>query len=167
MSTGTLIGQLNQKSIATVPGTAVFLTATPDIAPEALLHSLKHFKALHEKNLFLTILTADVPRVTDHQRVVLEEISPRFGRIPLSYGYTEDPDVPQALLLCRKKGLKFDIMATSFILSRRSLRPSVRSRMPMWQARIFIYLSRNAASASDYFRIPVGRVVEIGTQMNV
>ncbi|HEY0213034.1 MAG TPA: potassium transporter Kup [Paenirhodobacter sp.] len=162
-----LLGQIHAKSIATVPGTAVFLTATPEMAPESLLHSLKHFKALHEKNMLLTILTADVPRVSDDKRVVLEEISPRFGRITLSYGYTEDPDVPQALLLCRKKGLKFDIMATSFILSRRSLRPSVRSRMPMWQARIFIYLSRNAASASDYFRIPVGRVVEIGTQMNV
>ena len=114
-----------------------------------------------------TAITADVPRVPDDARVRMEEINDRFRRVELSYGYAEDPDVPQALLLCRKKGWKFDIMATSFILSRRSLRPSVRSPMPMWQARIFIYLARNAASASDYFRIPAGRVVEIGTQVNV
>ncbi|WP_420342354.1 potassium transporter Kup [Paenirhodobacter sp.] len=162
-----LLRQVESKSITTVPGTGVYLTATPELAPGAMLHSLKHFKALHEQNVILTIITADVPRVPDDARVRMEEINDRFRRVELSYGYAEDPDVPQALLLCRKKGWKFDIMATSFILSRRSLRPSVRSPMPMWQARIFIYLARNAASASDYFRIPAGRVVEIGTQVNV
>lgn len=162
-----LVAQAASDRIAKVPGTAVFLTANPGLAPGALLHSLKHFKALHERNVILTVATASLPRVAPAERATLQEISPQFIRIVLTYGYAEDPDVPKDLLGCRKLGLKFDIMATSFILSRRSLRPSVRSPMPMWQARIFIYLSRNAASAPDYFRIPAGRVVEIGTQMNV
>ncbi|SEN75909.1 KUP system potassium uptake protein [Gemmobacter aquatilis] len=163
----TLLPQLESKSIAKVPGTAVFLTATPDLVPGALLHSLKHFKALHEQNVILTIVTADVPRIADQDRAHIEVLTPRLRRVTLTYGYFEEPDVPKGLMQCRKLGWKFDIMATSFILSRRSLRLSARSRMPGWQARLFIYLARNAASASDYFRIPAGRVVEIGTQVNV
>ncbi|MTH65623.1 potassium transporter Kup [Paracoccus shanxieyensis] len=164
----TLLAQIAKSgSIATVSGTAVFLTSTPDLAPAALLHSLKHFKSLHEQNVILTITTAEVPRVSPADRVRMEEINDRFRRIELLYGYTEDPDVPQALLLCRRQGWKFDIMATSFILSRRRIRISTRSRVPSWQGKLFIALARNAAGASDYFRIPAGRVVEIGTQMNI
>ena len=91
----------------------------------------------------------------------------RFRRIILSYGYAEEPDVPGALMLLRRQGLKFDIMSTSFILSRRSLRRSVRSELPIWQVRLFLYLARNATAASDYFRIPAGRVVELGVQINI
>lgn len=163
----TLIGQLQDGRVATVPGTAVFLTATPDMAPSALLHSLKHFRALHEQNLILTIRTADVPRLDEADRVTMPPSDDRFRRITLSYGYAEEPDVPQALMLLRRKGLKFDIMSTSFILSRRSLRLSVRSELPYWQARLFIYLARNATAASDYFRIPAGRVVELGVQISI
>ncbi|MDT1064353.1 potassium transporter Kup [Paracoccus sp. CPCC 101403] len=164
----TLLEQIEKSSsIATVPGTAVFLTSTPDLTPGALLHSLKHFKSVHEQNVILTIATADVPRIQPDQRVRIEELNDRFRRIELRYGYTEDPDVPQALLQCRRQGWKFDIMATSFILSRRRIRISTRSRIPRWQANLFITLSRNAAAASDYFRIPAGRVVEIGSQMNI
>lgn len=164
----TLLAQISKSgSIATVPGTAVFLTSNPDLAPAALLHSLKHFKSLHEQNVILTITTAEVPRVPVQNRVRIEEINDRFRRIELCYGYTEDPDVPQALLQCRKQGWKFDIMATSFILSRRRIRISTRSRVPSWQGKLYITLARNAAGASDYFRIPAGRVVEIGTQMNI
>lgn len=164
----TLLSQIaRSSSIATVPGTAVFLTSTPDLTPAALLHSLKHFKSLHEQNVILTIHTAEVPRVALQDRVRIEEINDRFRRIALTYGYAEDPDVPQALLQCRKQGWKFDIMATSFILSRRRIRISTRSRIPTWQGKLFITLARNAAGASDYFRIPAGRVVEIGTQMNI
>lgn len=164
----TLLAQISKSaSIATVPGTAVFLTSTPDLTPAALLHSLKHFKSLHEQNVILTIETAEVPRVALADRVRIEEINDRFRRIALLYGYAEDPDVPQALLQCRKQGWKFDIMSTSFILSRRRIRISTRSRIPTWQGKLFITLARNAAGASDYFRIPAGRVVEIGTQMNI
>ncbi|MTH80189.1 potassium transporter Kup [Paracoccus aestuariivivens] len=163
-----LLGQIDKsESIATVSGTAVFLTSTPDLAPAALLHSLKHFKALHEQNVILTIVTEDIPRIPTSERVQIEEINDRFRRIKLRYGYAEEPDVPRALLQCRRQGWKFDIMATSFILSRRRIRLSTRSRVPSWQGKLFIALARNAAGASDYFRIPAGRVVEIGTQMNI
>ncbi|WP_134681681.1 potassium transporter Kup [Paracoccus ravus] len=163
-----LLGQIERsETICTVPGTAVFLTSTPDITPGALLHSLKHFKALHEQNVILTITTSDIPRVPADERVSITDVNDRFRLVELLYGYAEDPDVPQALLMCRRQGWKFDIMATSFILSRRRIRISTRSVLPAWQARLFIALSRNAAAASDYFRIPAGRVVEIGTQMNI
>lgn len=97
----------------------------------------------------------------------IREINDRFRLVELCYGYAEDPDVPQGLLQCRRQGWKFDIMATSFILSRRRIRISTRSRVPNWQGKLFIALARNGAGASDYFRIPAGRVVEIGTQMNI
>ncbi|WP_273691973.1 potassium transporter Kup [Ketogulonicigenium vulgare] len=168
LSLDRLITQVSGSNLASVPGTAVFLTATPDIAPSALLHSLKHFRALHAQNWIVTIHTANVPRISAQDRLHLTPTAdPRFQRIILSFGYAEVPDVPQALLLLRPHGLKFDIMSTSFILSRRSLRRSVRSDLPGWQARMFIFLSRNATAASDYFRIPAGRVVELGVQMNL
>lgn len=165
---GTMIDQLKGGKVATVSGTAVFMTDTPHMAPSAILHSLKHFRAVHEQNLILTIRTADVPRLDDDARVaIMETVDDRFRLVILSYGYAEEPDVPRALMLLRRNGLKFDIMSTSFILSRRSLRRSVRSALPNWQARLFIYMARNAATASDYFRIPAGRVVELGVQINL
>ncbi len=151
----------------TVPGTAVFLTANPKLAPVTLMHSLKHFKSLHEQNVILTIVTADVPRVPDAERVRMETISDRFRLVTMSFGFMEEPNVPQGLALCRQHGWKFDIMSTSFLVSRRSLKLAAHSVMPGWQSRLFILLARNSAAASDYFRIPAGRVVEIGTQMTI
>lgn len=162
-----LIHMLMAKPLQTVPGTAVFLTSDPDYAPAALLHSLKHFKVLHEQNVILTIRTADFPRVSPDERVTMVDLAPGFRQVTLTWGYTEEPDVPEGLALCRKLGWKFDIMATSFILSRRSLRLSSRREIPGWMARLFILMARNSAPASDYFRIPAGRVVELGTQVNV
>lgn len=162
-----LLPKLEGGSVGLISGTAVFLTATPQVSPIALLHSLKHFKVLHEQNLILTIKTADVPHIADADRLSIAPIAPRFLKVTLTYGYAEAPDAPKALLLLRRQGVRFDVMATSFILSRRRLRLAVKGAMPRWQARIFIYLSRNSTSASDYFRIPAGRVVEIGTQMNI
>jgi len=159
--------QLESKSIATVPGTAVYLTGTPDMVPAAMLHSLKHFKALHEHNVILTMTTEDVPRVPDAERVRMSEMNDRFRRVELRFGYAEEPDVPKALLTCRKLGWKFDIMSTSFILSQRSLKLSGQRRMPAWQSLFFFYLARNATRSSDYFRIPASRVVELGTVVNV
>ncbi|WP_426033899.1 potassium transporter Kup [Cypionkella sp. TWP1-2-1b2] len=163
----TILRQVETKPIPVIPGTAIYLTSSPDTAPVALLHSLKHFKSLHAQNVILTIVTATVPRVAIEDRVKMEEITPRFRRISLTYGYMEDPNVPDGLMLCRKLGWKFDIMSTSFLLSRRSLKLSSKSTLPGWQRRIFIFMARNAAGASDYFHIPAGRVVEIGTQVNL
>ena len=139
----------------------------PDYAPVALMHSLKHFKSLHEHNVILTVVTANVPRVAEEDRVKIEDLEARFRRITLTFGYMEEPNIPSAMGLCRKLGWKFDIMSTSFLVSRRSLRPATKSAMPAWQCQLFIFLSLNAASATDYFHIPAGRVVEIGTQVNI
>lgn len=167
MSLEKLIRLLMQKPPQKVPGTAVFLTSDPDYAPAALMHSLKHFKVLHEQNVILTIRTADFPRVSPTNRVNMQDLAPGFRQVTLTWGYAEEPDVPEGLALCRKIGWKFDIMATSFILSRRSLRLSSRREIPAWMARLFILMARNSAPASDYFHIPAGRVVELGTQVNV
>jgi KUP system potassium uptake protein len=162
-----ILDGLEKKPPALVQGTGVYLTAQPDLAPVALMHMLKHFKALHEHNVILTIVTADVPRVLDEERIDMVEINPLFRRVTMRFGYMEEPNVPYGLGLCRQLGWKFDIMSTSFLLSRRALRPASRSAMPAWQRALFFFLSRNAANASDYFHIPAGRVVEIGAQVNL
>lgn len=162
-----LLRSLDRKMPPTIPGTAVYLTANPHLAPVALMHSLKHFKSLHEHNVILTIVTADVPRINDEERVTMVDIAERFRQVTMTFGYMEEPNVPHGLALCRKLGWKFDIMSTSFLVSRRSLKLATHSVMANWQSRLFIFLARNSATASDYFHIPAGRVVEIGTQMNV
>ncbi len=162
-----LLNSFERKMPPTIPGTAIFLTAHPDHVPVALLHSLKHFKSLHEENVILTVATSDKPRVADGERIQMAQLKPNFRRLIITFGYMEEPNIPVALPLCRKLGWKFDIMSTSFLVSRRSLRLSAKSAMPAWQSRLFIYLSRNAAAATDYFHIPAGRVVEIGAQVNI
>jgi len=160
-----LADKLEQKPPTIVPGTAVFLTGDPNSTPTALLHSLKHYKALHEQNVILHIATASRPKVEDAERVRIERINALFTVVVVSFGYMEEPNLPRALALCRKLGWKFDIMSTSFFLSRRSLKASPHTGMPVWQDRMFIWMARNAADATEYFRIPTGRVVEIGTQV--
>jgi len=149
------------------PGTAMFLTSDPDVAPVALMHNLKHNKVLHEKNVILTVRTAETPRVREEDRVRIEPVNDDFKKVTISYGFMESPNVPKALGLCRKLGLKFDIMATSFFLGRRSVVPSAHSGMPLWQDKIFIFLMRNAANPTDFYHIPPGRVVEMGAQVTV
>ena len=149
------------------PGTAVFLTSDPEMAPVALMHNLKHNKVLHEKNIILTINTAETPRVGEEQRVRIEPVNDDFKKVIVNYGFMESPNVPKALALCRKLGLKFDIMATSFFLGRRSVVPSAQSGMPLWQDKLFIFLMKNAANPTDFYKIPPGRVVEMGAQVTV
>jgi KUP system potassium uptake protein len=163
----TLVRSLQRKPPHVVPGTAVFLTSDPDFAPTSLLHNLKHNKVLHEHNVILTIVTADTPRVADEERVRMTEVSPHFSKVSLKFGYMESPNVPKALAIARKLGWHFDIMSTSFFLSRRSLKPAAHSGMPRWQDRLFIMLAKSASDATDFFQIPTGRVVEVGTQVTV
>jgi KUP system potassium uptake protein len=162
-----LVKSLEKKPPARVPGTAVFLTSDPVSAPTALLHSLKHYKVLHEKNVILTIETADTPRVDTAERVRIQPVGKTFSRVVLRFGFMETPNVPKALAIARKLGWQFDIMSTSFFLSRRSLKPAAHSGMPRWQDRLFIGLTRIANDATDYFQIPTGRVVEVGTQVTI
>ncbi len=163
----TLVRSLEKKPPHVVPGTAVFLTSDPDFAPTALLHNLKHNKVLHEHNVILTIVTADTPRVSDADRVHMTQVSQYFSKVALNFGYMESPNVPRGLAIARKLGWHFDIMSTSFFLSRRSLKPSAHSGMPRWQDRLFILLAKSASDATDFFQIPTGRVVEVGTQVTV
>ncbi len=162
-----LIAMMEKKPPQRVPGTAVFLTSDPKSAPTALMHSLKHYKVLHEHNVILTVETDPSPRVEAGQRVEIELLSPNFMRLSLRFGFMQTPNVPAALAIARKLGWTFDIMSTSFFLSRRTLRPSKHSGMPGWQDRLFIALARTANDATDYFQIPTGRVVEVGTQVSV
>jgi KUP system potassium uptake protein len=148
-------------------GTAIFLTSDPDLAPVALMHNLKHNKVLHEKNIILTVKTASTPRVDENERVSICQINDDFKRVTISYGFMESPNLPKALGVCRKQGLKFDIMATSFFVGRRSVVPSANSGMPLWQDKLFIFLMKNAANPTEFFHIPPGRVVELGTQVSV
>jgi KUP system potassium uptake protein len=162
-----LVTMLEKRPPQRVSGTAVFLTSDPASAPTALLHSLKHYKVLHEKNVILTIETATTPRIDPAERVRLEQISATFSKVTLRFGFMESPNVPKALAIARKLGWQFDIMSTSFFLSRRALKPAAHSGMPRWQDHLFIALSRTANDATDYFQIPSGRVVEVGTQVTV
>jgi KUP system potassium uptake protein len=162
-----LVHMLERKPPARVPGTAVFLTSDPASSPTALLHSLKHYKVLHERNVILTIETADTPRVDPAERVRIEPVGETFTRIVLRFGFMESPNIPKALAVVRAHGFTFDIMSTSFFLSRRHLKPAARSGMPRWQDRLFILLTRLANDATDYFQIPTGRVVEVGTQVTI
>jgi len=164
---GDLVAMLERKPPVRVPGTAVFLTSDPTSAPTALMHSLKHYKVLHEKNVILTIETAHTPRVNPAERVRIEPVGNTFTRVVLRFGFMETPNVPKGLAIARKLGCPFEIMSTSFFLSRRALKPAARSGMPRWQDRLFILLTRVANDATDYFQIPTDRVVEVGTQVTI
>jgi KUP system potassium uptake protein len=164
---GDLIEMLKARPPHRAPGTAIFLTSDVDTAPVALMHNLKHNKVLHEKNVLLTVQTAETPRVREEDRVRIEPVNEDFKKVYLTYGFMESPNVPKALGLCRKHGLKFDIMSTSFFLGRRSVVPSAQAGMPLWQDRLYIYLLKNAANPTEFFRIPPGRVVELGAQVTV
>lgn len=161
-----LVNNLAKKRPTTVPGTAIFLTSDVEGAPTALLHSLKHYKVLHEQNVILTIRTSTSPRVPDDEKVTIDAYNELFFRVVVTFGFMESPNIPKALALARKLGWKFDIMSTSFFLSRRSLKLGTKAGMlRFWQDRLFIRLARNASDATEYFHIPTGRVVEIGTQV--
>jgi KUP system potassium uptake protein len=161
------LAMLEKRPPEIVKGTAVFLTGNPQNVPSALLHNLKHIKVLHERNVILHLVTEDTPRVDDRDRATYRRISDRFALATLRFGFMETPNVPKALPLFRTEGWKFDVMQTSFFLSRRALRPAAQSKMPAWQERLFILLARGASDASAHFSIPTGRVVEVGSQVSI
>jgi KUP system potassium uptake protein len=162
-----LVQRLDAKPPHRVPGTAIFLTGDPEGAPSSLLHNLKHNKIIHERNIIMTIRTEPTPRVSQEERVAIAELSPSFQTVSMAFGYMETPNILKGIAACRKEGLAFDIMATSFFLSRRSLKASPHSGMPVWQDKLFIALAGSADSATGYFHIPAERVVEIGAQVTI
>jgi KUP system potassium uptake protein len=161
------ISMLKKSSVVRASGTAVFLTGNPDATPTALLHNIKHNKVLHANNIVLNVITEDTPRVSEKERISFQRLSDAFANVTVRFGYMESPNVPKALTACRNYGLTFDVMSTSFFLSRRALRPADVSRMPRWQDKLFIALARSSDDASRYFHIPSGRAVEIGTQITI
>lgn len=162
----TLVASLKKSPPPQVPGTAIFMTGDLESAPTSLMHSLKHYKVLHEQNLIMTIKTLPVPFVEDDERLTITPVDDGFTKLSVAYGYMEDPDIPGALKELRKQGIKFDIMSTSFFLSRRTLIPSASSGfLKGLMTRGFIRLTRFAADTTSFFRLPTGRVVEIGTQV--
>ncbi len=149
-----------------VQGTAIFMTSTMAGVPSALLHNLKHNQVLHERVVLLTVQTAATPYVNDLDRIFLHHLDRGFMRIVVRYGFMEDPDIPAALAQCSRFGEPFEMMETTFYVSRETIIPRMPRRHIMpWRARLFSLMSKNATSATDFFKIPTNRVVELGTQL--
>jgi KUP system potassium uptake protein len=150
-----------------VNGTAIFLTADPTTVPTSLMHNLKHNRVVHERNIIMSIRSEDTPRVPRHERLVIEKVSDHFVRVVARYGFMETPSIPKILETCKRRDLSIDVGNASFFLSRRLLKPTDRSTMPWLQENYFIWLAGTATNATDYYRIPPDRVVEVGTQVQI
>ena len=150
-----------------VPGTAVFLTANVNAVPNAMLHNLKHNKVLHERNILMTVETLDTPVAEYGERTEITALGHDFYRVVLRYGFAEDPDIPMSMQNCEAKGLGFDMMDTTFFLSRENVIASAGRGMPMWRDKLFAFLTRNASPATAFFRIPGNRMIELGTQVEI
>jgi len=150
-----------------VSGTAIFLTANREGVPHALLHNLKHNKVLHERNVMLTVETVDAPIADTDERAEVEPLGDEFYTLTLRFGFAEDPDVPRALQAIRQCGAPFDLMDTTFFLSRESIVATDRPGMALWRDRIFAFMSRNAIPATAFFKIPGNRLIELGTQVEI
>ncbi|TYB84259.1 potassium transporter Kup [Oceaniovalibus sp. ACAM 378] len=161
------IPKIENSSTLHAPGTAVFLTSDVSATPPALLHNLKHNHVLHAHIIVLTVETRDVPRVPENERAVIERLNDRFERISLRFGFMETPNVNRALGSCRKQGLQFEGMKTTFFLGRRKLVAKADIGMPIWQDHLYIFMSRLAADPSDFYHLPRDRVVELGSQVAV
>jgi KUP system potassium uptake protein len=164
----TFIGGMRPERPARIPGTAVYLAARVDVVPGALLHTLKHFNALHERVVLMSMRTEDVPRVPNHGRVEIQEIGRGFWAVQVRWGFMEEPSVSRALALCRQNGLDFDLMQTSFFVGRERLRPAKRSTVgPRWRQRLFIFTANNALNATEFFGIPPNRAIEVGGHIEI
>ena len=154
-------------SATRVPGTAVFMTSTPDGVPHALLHNLKHNKVLHDRVILLTVKIKDVPYVSDENRMIVDDLGRGFHRMILAYGFMQEADVPAALKQASTCGAEFKMMETSFFLARQTLLASSRPGMMIWREKLFAWMLRNAESAMEFFRLPTNRVVELGSQVEI
>lgn len=150
-----------------VPGTAVFMTATAEGVPHALLHNLKHNKVLHERVIILTVAIAEVPWVDDEDRIEVIDLGDNFYRVLFHYGFMQEPDVPSALKRIENCGPKFKMMDTSFFLARQTLLASERPGMAIWREKLFAWMLQNAESAMSFFKLPTNRVVELGSQLEI
>lgn len=154
-------------NVTRVPGTAVFLSGATDGVPHALLHNLKHNRVVHERVVFLTVVTEEVPHVNEEQRLEVQHLGRRFYRFILRYGYMDETNVPQAMKAAARLNFEFNDMETSFFLGRETVMPSKRPGMALWREHLFAWMMRSATSAMDFFRLPPNRVVEMGTQIEI
>ena len=161
------IGSVTAHPPLRVPGTAVFLTANVGSVPNALLHNLKHNKVLHERNVLMTVETLDAPVAEYGERTEITALGHEFYRVLIRFGFAEDPNIPSALQSCAAKGMGFDMMDTTFFVSRETVVATNRPGMPLWRDKLFAFLGRNAGSATAFFRIPGNRLIEIGTQVEI
>ena len=162
-----LIADIRESQPTRVPGTAVFMHKDPDGTPPALMHNLKHNRVLHQRVVLMSVVTLDVPRVADEDRVSLVRVADDFHRVSAYYGFAESPDVPTILELCEKSGLAFDMMQTTFFLSRETLVAHPKGGMAGWRQRLFGVMARNSLQATVYFGIPPNRVVELGMHVQL
>ncbi len=163
----TLIENLKPDSPVRVPGTAVYMTARVDNVPAALLHNMKHNKILHERNVLMTVRTEDVPRLPEAERLQIDHLSRNFHTVTIHYGFLEEPDIPRALALCRVGGFRFNLMETSFFVGREKIVVKGRSGLMLPFKRLFVLLSNLALDATEFFHIPVNRIVELGGQLEL
>jgi len=154
-------------SAVRVSGTAIFMASSTGGVPSALLHNIKHNKVLHERVVILTVQIAEIPYVDPECRFEIHPLGDGFFRAIIHYGFMEETDVPAALTQMDMCGGKFDMMQTSFFLSRQTLLPSEKPGMPIWREKIFAWMLRNAATAMEFFRLPTNRVVELGSQVKI
>ena len=159
------VHSMSGADIPTVPGTAVFLTPHPDQVPHSLLHSLKHYKSLHERVVILNVNFTDEPFVPDEQRVRVAHLGERYHRVEVFFGFMDRPDLTGALHRCTDKGMPCDPENTTFFLGRETMIPKRDSEMAWWREKLFIAMSRNAGTVADYFGLPHNRVVELGAQI--
>jgi KUP system potassium uptake protein len=148
-----------------VPGNAVFMTSNNERVPNAMLHNLMHNKVLHERVLVVSVQVFDVPYVPEIDRVEIHKLKGDFYRVNVQYGFKDEPDIPAALALCESQGLPINMMETSFFLGRATLVPKHGSEMVFWREKLFVFMFRNASSATSFYKIPTNRVVELGTQV--
>ena len=161
------LARLPQSRTIRVPGMAVFLTGNPDFVPGALLHNLKHNKVLHERVLFVTVLNLDLPEMRQAERTTVEQMAPGIHRVVIRYGFMESPNIPRDLAGLRAQGIDFDPMQVSYFLGRETLVPAMVPRMPIWRLWLFLAMARNAVPATEFFRIPSDRVVELGVRVAI
>ncbi len=161
------VQDVGTRSPPRVPGTAVFMYSNPEATPPALLHNLKHNKVLHERVVLLAVVTAEVPHVPADERAQAEELGQGFHRLRLTYGFMEEPNVPEALAALQPKGMDFKPLETTYFLGRETLIPSSRPGMAMWREHLFAMMNRNARTATSFFRLPPNRVVELGAQIEL
>ncbi len=161
------LARLPQSRTIRVPGLAIFLTGNPDYVPAALLHNLKHNKVLHERVLFVTVVNVDEPEVSHERRGVVEELSPHIWRVTLRYGFMESPNIPRALEELKARGVDYDPMQASYFLGRDVLVPSMAPKLSLWRRWLFLLLARNSQPATEFFRIPSDRVVELGVRVAI